>query len=405
MGSNICGLFGVVGSGINQQDLVALRTLGFVSELRGRHGTGVAQGRIFNNDLEVEIDKSNMDFAKHLDYNKETNFRTPNQRRILEGVRDNFFLCHVRHATVGNISPNNAHPYLFENVVGMHNGTLTTSEFVPDLKETVTDSYKLFDKMNKEGVDSALSSLSTLDAFALVFIDRNKSTINIIRNRQRTLFWAVSDKRSCLWIASEASFLNFINERHDLGLSIPKAFEVHDLYSFKPSDVVRGEEPKWSTEPRLFTYGRSEPTKYDWQMDSNLRYTPSYWRTEDQRSSPENKEKRLGEQKEERSDSNVIHLPARNDSPWSDYEERNGYSFDFPSDQDIKSLVNSFKPRLRELQGIAFCTSVRHIPERDCVVCGKSMSLYDAYLGSEFDEFEGLHQDCSERYSPETIVM
>lgn len=87
--------------------------------------------------------------------------------------------------------------------------------------------------------------------------------------------------------------------------------------------------------------------------------------------------------------------------PWSNYEENNGYS----SEAETRAILNGFKPRIQKLQGVILCTSVREIPVRECVVCGKVMSLYDVFLGSEFGEFEGLHQDCTEQYSPKTIVV
>lgn len=360
-----------MGSGISYKDLSALNTLGFVSELRGRHGTGVIQGKMYKSYLELEVDKTNLDFASHIDYNDEIKFRSPKNREFFNSVMDNVYLCHVRHATVGNVSPDNSHPFQFDNVIGMHNGTLVTKEFLPfGGNEDLTDSAIFYSKVNEEGYKSVIERLSDKDAFAFVFVDIQGSKIRIVRNNKRPLFWSVDKKRKVLWYASEASFLNFIAERHGLDITYPKSFETDTVYSFIPLDITPNSEPSWETE-KVFT--RGEPT-------------PLYEKT-GERSYPAG------------SGSAYVGL----DAPWEDnwheawdtyYSTMSPYPKEEPVEKERSSSKD--KPKISLRDGVTVCTRPRKIPETRCWCCMEYMNLYEIYVGSDLGNGIGQHFNCGD---------
>lgn len=362
-------MFGVVGPGIVYKDIKALESLGFVSELRGRHGTGIIQGRMYNSYLELEVDKTNLDFASHLEFNEEIKFRSPKGRKFFESVTDNVFLCHVRHATVGGINPDNSHPFQYNNVIGMHNGTLVTKEFLPSGDTAdLTDSAIFYSKVDSEGYKAVIERLSDQDAFAFVFADIKGGKIRIVRNKKRTLYWAVDAQRNVFWYASEASFLNFIAERHDLDLTDPEPFDTDTVYSFVPTDVTSNKAPSWETE-KVFTRGAP---------------TPRY--------------EKMGKNYHEES-GNVFDVST---APWDDGWDKawDEYYRTYPASENRKPLekedTKEAKPKISMRDGISVCTRPRAIPKTTCGNCMKDMSLYDLYVGTDYGQGVGEHFNCGE---------
>lgn len=396
----MCGLFGLIGQGVNANDLKALRSLGYVSELRGRHGTGFIQGKMYETTLDIETDKTGEDFAYHLDWNEDIKYRGKTGRHFLNTIQDNLFLCHVRHATFGVISPENAHPFEYKNVVGMHNGTLRTKEFLPnpnDATKDWTDSACLYSTISKEGLSLVLPRLTQDDAFALVMVDKTDNRIKIIRNKERTLFWAVDRTRGCLWYASEACFLRFIADRHNLNLTDPVAFDVDTLYSFRPSQVITNNEPKWNKEKVFIKAG----------FVATFRSNAGYQRRNDGSYVVSNAEQIA----------NAWGTPW-DDDDW-DYYQSNSYtgstaipetgkpqiSFKDLFDEDEPAAdpttahpegTRTEKPRISIVEGVQLCTSPRKLAKVHCVYCDKEMDLHDQYLGSEMDEGLGAHYQCGE---------
>lgn len=114
-------------------------------------------------------------------------------------------LGHCRASTRGATTRDNAHPFLFENVVGTHNGTLshTSHKLLKGFTRFPTDSESVFNEIELDGVSGFMkkvkgykdpkSNITCEDAYALVWYDARDNTINFLRNKERPL-WFVFDK-------------------------------------------------------------------------------------------------------------------------------------------------------------------------------------------------------------------
>jgi hypothetical protein len=106
---------------------------------------------------------------------------------------DNFLIGHVRYKTTGIIKKENAHPFQHDNIVGVHNGTISNiwslvSENGLKSIDYDVDSDALFAIIAKNENLSILSK--TEGPLAIVFTDVNKfpNTLYCFRNSERTLF-------------------------------------------------------------------------------------------------------------------------------------------------------------------------------------------------------------------------
>lgn len=113
---------------------------------------------------------------------------------------------HCRAATKGHLSASNAHPFVTTNLVGVHNGTITSGITIPDGE---TDSQALFESIDRDGLVPTLSKV--VGAYALIWYDNRDGSINFIRNNDRTLFYA--RRNSSVIVSSEESMLRFIGDR------------------------------------------------------------------------------------------------------------------------------------------------------------------------------------------------
>jgi hypothetical protein len=204
----MCGLVGVFNKRRNgfltkQQEVFS--TLLFVDFLRGPDSTGVF---LVSNNGDMSLIKE----ASHsIDF-----MRTKEYDGILQKAwsRGSCLIGHNRKATRGSVNDANAHPFVVDdNIVLVHNGTMFGDH--KKIADVEVDSHAIAHAIhNGESVEKALSSFDA--AFALIWYDVKNESVNLIRNKERPLFWMETED-AWYW-SSEKCMLEFAASRHDLTL-------------------------------------------------------------------------------------------------------------------------------------------------------------------------------------------
>lgn len=175
----MCGLVGIISkrkSGFDYREKEAFKTALYVDALRGQDSTGL---------FSVDTD-GNVSWAKE-STTAQIFLDTQDVTKLLQDFIFDFraVVGHNRKATKGAISDENAHPFVENNIILVHNGTLTNHESLTD-KEVVVDSHAITHLMAELGVKEALSKLQ--GAFAIICYDINEKKLYALRNHQRPLF-------------------------------------------------------------------------------------------------------------------------------------------------------------------------------------------------------------------------
>lgn len=229
----MCGLFGIVGPGITKWDLSVLDDLCYISGLRGLDGTGIFQGDILKQKYTLRKNYLEPSYFKW--------FHRYDERgdpELMNDVSCDFFLGHVRAATKGDLNDENCHPFEFDKIAGMHNGTLNSNRKY-DVKGK-TDSELLIKDINDNGIIPVLEKLDPKrDAFALVLFNKETRNISMVRNNQRPLYVCFHERRGVMYYASEGYMLRLAMARN--GEKI-RGNTIHGLapervYTFSPDDM------------------------------------------------------------------------------------------------------------------------------------------------------------------------
>lgn len=220
----MCGHVGVAGE-ITKKDEDIFKQLLIVDSLRGTDSTGVAA---ISRYLQPIVAKSVGNPFELFDRKSfDTAMRSIN--RALIG--------HNRFSTVGNSTVNNAHPFEFETIIGAHNGTLTNKWAFDEGNSFDVDSQALFNHIDKKGLRDAINIAK--GAYALVWWDKMKESINFLRNSERTLWMTRSDDGKVIYWASELGMLELVLDRNGVKYEDPHFFNQDFHYS-----IVIGKDGK-----------------------------------------------------------------------------------------------------------------------------------------------------------------
>lgn len=235
----MCGICGVASHWLSQGEGDAFKQLLMVSQLRGPDSTGVFNIR------KPAIVKRNGDKIKSYPYlySKDTDNasvfmddwplddKAKKIRKATFDPHDSIAMVgHCRAATVGDISVKNAHPFDYENVIGVHNGTIRSHARLPELKEFESDSAALYKSINDRGLHETLDRVGKFaGAYSLVYFDKREGTLNFIRNDERPMFFMYTSSGDTLYWASEAEFLQLVAHRRNIHTK-----EGQGIFSLKP---------------------------------------------------------------------------------------------------------------------------------------------------------------------------
>lgn len=190
----MCGHIGMMGKQLLAKEEDAIEDGLFISALRGSDSVGV--GVVPYNAEQPPFVQKRLGMAPY-------HLTLP-----LAGAK--VIIGHVRSATIGNRGDRElAHPFMFDNIIGAHNGTLRGNwrQVLQDQTNEVfgSDSQALFYNFAYWGVKETIESI--YGAWCLVWWDEDEYTLNMLRNDERPM-WTAQGKDGNLYWASEHWMIN-----------------------------------------------------------------------------------------------------------------------------------------------------------------------------------------------------
>ncbi len=230
----MCGIFGVAAfnkKGINVVDLEIFNDLARVSTLRGIDGAGVFYVGDKDTELATEDGSPYVSWIKN-----EGNIISLMQQEEYKDHQANmmfsrFLVGHSRWKTIGEATVDNAHPFQYDHITMVHNGTIKEVNGKRDFGK-LTDSEAICQELAKH---NAKDVLETLDGAAcLVWYDEKEQKLKIYRNKERPLSMLFYGSR--MYFASEYWMLRTIINRKangpDLKDKQPDIVNENVLYEF-----------------------------------------------------------------------------------------------------------------------------------------------------------------------------
>ena len=219
----MCGIVGVAGE-IGKKENAVFKDLLQIDVIRGPHSTGIAaltrggHPKVFKRAL------------------------LPNDLFAMKGCADMFndfqlhqcLIGHNRWATVGKINAVNAHPFEFDTLVGVHNGTLRNKHRLIDHTQFDVDSENLFHSFEKVGVKDTIKNVE--GAFALNWFTPEDKVVHFLRNDERPLFYTFAKDNKAMFWASERWMLDGVLTRHGVEFYEPAAFKQNEHYTLELPD-------------------------------------------------------------------------------------------------------------------------------------------------------------------------
>lgn len=248
----MCGLHGLLsdtGNGFDNVDMDVTHANMFINQWRGMHSSGF-----------VCVDK-NAGYSYVKDLGGATRLWVREDWAEMKAQvfkHGRFTYGHGRFATRGNITVENAHPFIVgekeHEIVLVHNGTLEGHQTVPDFHADDVDSRWMAKAIQEHGSD-VLGFIN--GAIATIWYDFAKKKMFVFRNDQRPLFWARYNTKWCprIIINSEREALMWVKLKYRLD------FEEKDIQPFVAMNLYEFDVENFGGE-----FKRSVITKrWNWQ--------------------------------------------------------------------------------------------------------------------------------------------
>lgn len=232
----MCGLAGVAGNGLVFSDVTMFKELLYVASLRGRDSTGLVVANTNRTNADhYGIFKSEMASPEWID--AMTYKGSP-----LSVHGQNLMMGHCRWGTVGDKSIDNAHPFEFSQLIGMHNGTLEDLKY---LYGKGTDSEMMFEDMNNRGIKAVLEGLDWRSAFAITVYCKKTRRLYMARNAMRSLCVGFDKRNGVMFWSSEAFMLHLVASRNKTDLDV-YYLKPDTLYEIDINDIKPNVTNPWS---------------------------------------------------------------------------------------------------------------------------------------------------------------
>jgi hypothetical protein len=218
----MCGIVGMMTrkhNGFTRQDNILFQQALIADALRGLDSTGM-----FSVNIDRDIDS--LKVASHP-------FRLLQNKEAAEFMTDSVFrgkvlVGHNRKASVGKVINENAHPFQEDHIILVHNGMVYNAAETAKTEgvEVEVDSHVIAHVLAKEeNIPEALKKLR--GAFAIVWYDQKKHTLNLVRNSERPMY--IAEARDLVMFASEDKMLDWILHRNGF-----QGYKIEDV----PVDTV-----------------------------------------------------------------------------------------------------------------------------------------------------------------------
>jgi len=233
----MCGLVGVAGV-VSIDAERAFKNMLIFDSVRGTDSTGIAS---VHNNGDVSIAKELGD-PFNLMYTKDFGDAMKFFSRVIIG--------HNRAATFGGVSRETAHPFEFDTLIGVHNGTLKSKYKLLDQTRFKVDSENLYHHMEQKGIADLMDNMD--GAWALVWWNKVAESLNFLRNKERPLWLARTvDSRTLFW-ASEPWMISAACARNKVHITDPYSLEEDSHLSIRIDSKGVMEKPHIKHTPSKF---------------------------------------------------------------------------------------------------------------------------------------------------------
>lgn len=232
----MCGIVGVISrrmGGLFSKDLDLFENALIIDTLRGKDSVGAFTGFKTKQALAIKHGSNPFELFKTKEW---TSFRND---AVSKG---RFVIGHNRASTIGATNTDNAHPFVEENIILVHNGTIHNQEQLTKNVVEVDSNAIAHALVDNEPQDVFPNIMG---AFACVWFDTLKGKLFMIRNEQRPLSLIQTDDS---WlVASEPWMIAMPGQRQDrkLGDMIDVtpgslyAFDMEGKYTVTPLDMTK----------------------------------------------------------------------------------------------------------------------------------------------------------------------
>ena len=240
----MCGIVAAIG-GIFKKEVSAFHDLLVVDSLRGPHSTG------------VYVVRGQDDYLVKKALLPHELMHFPQYKQAFEKYPD-AVIGHNRWATVGDVNARNAHPFDVGDVVGVHNGTLVNWKKFKDSKDFDVDSECLIHNIAQDGIDEVWGKLE--GAATVMWWDKKTKLLNVIRNKERPMFFSKVKGSNVVLFASEHWMLLSCGGRNGVELEGLSELPVDTLMSVDVLGNVTTREVKPYVKVRVNFTVTSKPT-------------------------------------------------------------------------------------------------------------------------------------------------